>query len=61
MTNTESKYMENLRNAAVAADKAMREALKNDDFENAYIYAKRAADIESILMYHTYHMNSWVA
>lgn len=57
MTN-ERNYMENLRNAAVAADEAMREAMKNEDYDTAYIYAKRAADIESILMYHTYHFGN---
>jgi HEPN domain-containing protein len=55
MKNTESKYMENLRNKAAAHDEAMREALKNGDFESAYIHAKNAADMEAILHYHTHH------
>ena len=59
MKNTESKYMENLRNKAAAHDEAMREALKNGDFESAYIHAKNAADIESILMYHSYRFQKY--
>ena len=55
MKNTESKYMESLRNKAAAHDKAMREALMNGDFEAALIHAKNAADMEAILHYHTYH------
>lgn len=59
MMNTESKYMENLRNQVVEADKAMRNAMMNGDFDSAIICAKRAADIESILIYHTYRFGKF--